>query len=460
MDFVVLLFSLTLMHLPELIDKGSLVNTLLMVFKYSLFWFVIGKNTYIYLLMYLRKKRVNVDKYLIKFVILFSFMILISYFRTYIYSVNSSNNVFASSEIIKFTIGFTTIILLGFSFFVLQPDHKIINKLKKAIFYAPNCYIIIVVLLYIAGFENIKDMFGGNFGEAKIATFFGIEMDRIHFPMAAGINSFGHLIGSALVINIMILTLSGFSTKEKMILSIATIFCIYALLGTDSRGSLFYASISIFLVRVFPFKLLKKIGFIVFIIPLFPFILLSFQLLLPPEILELIARNPTADISTNRFFIWFCVLNELSNFSLYHLIGFGAIGQVKAGIVFDYMHVFEGVFLDNPLVSSNVHNFVFQQIIDVGYIGTIFSLVFIYVMLRNFIIKYEYSRDPILKVNIALLLYFVFLGCTEAFPTIIFVDNYFIFILIIISNLYLTDSEKHRRPCKDLIKNRLHSVST
>ena len=434
-NLYIIAFSLTIMNIPMLAPKGGASSIILKLLKYALLWwpFIIAAlNKHGIQKLALAVRNNKRAWYFIGFLALH----YISYLRTYLNTVLWADNAyqfFEFGELASTILGLTTITFFGLSIFLICPAADFYKNIK-ALLLSPPIYVTVVVLLHLVGVENVTDMYGDP-GSAVLAEHLGLRADRVYFPMAPGINVFGMIASAAILCAICILIFPQFKRIEKTIVAACSPFCLYALLCSDSRGGLIAVLLALSVTLLAPRKITCNVIYLILLIPLYPVVSQRLIQYIPDFIWNLLARKGGTTLLNGRNIVWEPVIDKLSHFSPAHLFGFGAYGQVNAHIVDYYLFLFYGIQSDNRLMSSNVHNFGLQEILDHGYIGYTAIVLFMIYTFKIIINNINITSSSTWKTILILYLYTLFLGLHEVSPTPNFVALFSIFTLICITTI-------------------------
>ena len=344
------------------------------------------------------------------------------------------------------TLGF----FVAFAFFANpKPEHQ--TQLRKGLIYAFGLYITLNLVFYLLGIDSHDLIYLARY-PTQMLDLLGIESYRVLFPMADGINSFGLLAGATLVGHFQLLK-SQSGKLEKIIVFIVLLVCFLVILLTDSRGAFLFSILSIVLITL-PRKVFTFVRWSPFLISALPVVVIIFA----PNLLSATpswlnrpksewtdtqgARSErscpesimiTSGVLSNRPIIWEIVLDELKNFNLIHIVGYGLRGQVVSNISESYACLFAS-YSYNLLASS--HNIWLQLILDIGYIGLIITLLLpVFLILKvtrlSFFVHNNYGYIALLNI----LLYIILIGSLEAPLSPDFYEIFILLIFVSISSL-------------------------
>ena len=154
-------------------------------------------------------------------------------------------------------------------------------------------------------------------------TSIGINTNRVLFPTAGGLNSFGTTAGIRLVSSFIILTSKNRNRKlDKIIALFGGLSSLAIILLADSRGAIAYSFLIMLLNLFLPKMYYGLLRLIPIIAPLLPVVMITVLNLLPGTLISALSRSGSdlANMS-NRLIIWDIILKQLSNFSWVNLIG-------------------------------------------------------------------------------------------------------------------------------------------
>jgi O-antigen ligase len=188
-----------------------------------------------------------------------------------------------------------------------------------------------------------------------------------------------------------------------------------AILLTDSRGPLAYGLAAIALLVFVPRRARRVLAFIPLLLPVAPAIILFVlrQLGSVTEVFNRNAGNGSFVTATGRSKIWSIVVQFLSHPHAEDLIGYGAYGQVRSGVGYQYAYLFS---YDEHPEFSNVHSIALQTILDMGYLGLALFLFFLVVAVNSARRSYQATRAPESAALLAALLALSLFGSSEALP--------------------------------------------
>lgn len=291
------------------------------------------------------------------------------------------------------------------------------------LFYGMFVYLLANLLLLCIGIEN-PAVATTLTEEASLLKYFGLEIDRLLFPLSPGAGrvGIGVIAGAVLTYTIALLSISN----KKPLLLISSLVPLLIILLADTRTSLLSCLLSLSLFYLTRQLNFRSIRFLPFALPLFPMLImylsyLAFQSGLAADI----SREGTGDIASGRSIIWFFAFDELLDYKLIHLIGYGSYGQAISGVSYDYMKMFT-LWPNENLELISLHNAAIQMVFDFGYVGLI---LFMYLMYRLLTIAID-SEDYKMNILAPVLIFIIFSGMTEATPLLYNADMFIAFVFI------------------------------
>jgi O-antigen ligase len=184
------------------------------------------------------------------------------------------------------------------------------------------------------------------------------------------------------------------------------------------------------------------------IVPLTPILPLVLLLLLTQ-----VARSPVGaflsrrpgdiESATGRTLFWAAAVQELREPAPIHLVGWGQYGQATSGVSGAWRHWFLSYVGEAELMS--LHNMSLQLVFDTGYLGYLMVLFSFWWLIGKFA---RWSRGGEFRTYhtlIALLLYYLFIGTTEASVSLFFTENLLMIYLIMFAAVARSAVEPERQ---------------
>ncbi|KOS06363.1 hypothetical protein AM493_10230 [Flavobacterium akiainvivens] len=269
-------------------------------------------------------------------------------------------------------------------------------------------FIVLNIVMYLIGFKGPYDE--ESIGKTLMLSYFGISVDRVRFPLVAGINAYGSLIGILLVISFVGW---GIIKIYKKTFLYGIIACIFTLLLTDSRGPIFYALIIFCLIKFFYAK--SKSPRFLWIIPLLgfigPFIVIWVLNFLATTSYGASVSRSSEDLLTGngRLLIWLPAVSEFLTFKSQHIFGYGEYGHYVSGRSLEWEYIF-GSKENSQYVHP--HNTILSLTYDNGYVGVVLFTIIQYYIIR-IIKKIWNSSRNMAYIFLSNILFFNLVGITE-----------------------------------------------
>ena len=343
------------------------------------------------------------------------------YFLTVI--VGMLRGSFDSPFVMLFVYQFVT-----FVFFSIAAN-RVLNNNKEFIryvFYGIFLYLGVNVILYLAKLENQAIIYKRDF-DAVMLSLIGIDTNRVYYPLAEGINTFGMVGGAGFSMSCaMFIDLFRRKSKEIEYWITSTAGCVlglFIILTTDSRGALLFAFI------VAGLMVLSRITINTFvfmgIVAIQPAVLLLREDILQRIVLlKPLIRSHTGVLS-GREVIWMKAIEELSKFKWIHMVGYGLGGQTKSGLVERYNYMFTSYV---NIHGISLHHFGLQTVIDNGYIGLVFAYLLIAILGISLITKIKSTQNnQEYMISYALLLFIILAGSVSIAPYFYAKELFFLF---------------------------------
>jgi O-antigen ligase len=292
------------------------------------------------------------------------------------------------------------------------------NERLLAVALAPAIYVVVNVVMSIAGFES-TEITGPTITVGRpdtILSFIGVSSVRTRFPLATSINLFS-IVSAAALASIVVIRLrapSFISRRVAWVIIAASLYCI--LLG-DSRGGLVIAlAISI----LFALRLRIPAWMVTAAVPLLPLMVLGAIAAIgffgADSVLSRGAGG-TGNVATatGRLIIWERSWEVFKQPDLHQLYGWGAGGHYTSGASEHYVSAFP--YLPEARKIIFTHNELLQMLFDVGVIGLGWFMLAIWSTWRR-LQRYlrENPGSPAIAL-LAILLVIVLSGASEVSPT-------------------------------------------
>ena len=412
---------MTLMTIIYKIQIGSIRNLLLLIFIGILWCFIYWNRRN---LLFHLKRIISFRQKLLSFTsIIFLLIIVISIFRAHLFGIISIQ--LAANMICTWL----TITLLIIS--IIPRDIEIESRLNaiKYLLYAVNFYIAVNVILYFMGISGSGDIYNDRFGRAVVLGYFGLDMERILFPLAPGITSFGVISGLSFVISFNFFKNNIYSNKTIAYLAILT--SLFALITTDSRGAILAVILTLIFIKIYTL-FFRKNGKLIGLPTLLLVIMFSYYFLISmsnSSAVQSLSRGE--DIASGRTIIWLYAIDFIRDFNLSHLFGFGYMGHAASGLSEQYKYLFYGWNTATPETVS-LHNAMLQIFIDYGYLGTIIFIIILYYSLSYSHRLYKKEKYLPIISFLAIIIYLTITGIFSLSYNIYFFHCFIPFLALII----------------------------
>jgi hypothetical protein len=417
-NIVLLFLSIVLLRLP--IAFGYRYDLLTRAFFLIPFLILL-----LFMLLYVKetKQKLLIDEKQRWFFILFILIWVIAFIRKATSEFNFDTFYFLGYLITWITFG--GYVFLAFAI-TNNPSEKF--ALIKSTVYACGIYIALNLLFYFLGIR-FEDIIYLSDYPAHILSLLGIVQNRVIFPMANGINSFGIVSGAALMVLIPLAVLSK-NFVHRIIAGGMVMLGLLTIFLTDSRGALLVSLSLSFIIITFK----KRYNILNWAIVAFTALSL-FILFFTPQLLTLNlswfnrpTKQSTIDVFvgsetcqnllerssgflSNRPVIWEIIINELKHPKFVHLVGYGARGQTVSGLSDQYACLFVS-YAQNSLASA--HNVWLQLILDIGYIGLGITTILILKTTSKLIHVYQETNEPAFLSLFSFIGYIILIGIVES----------------------------------------------
>jgi hypothetical protein len=376
-------------------------------------------------LIYLRKihLRFTFNKLQIILIGVIALLWAIAYIREILF-LDVVESIFIFCSLIDF------IIILTFCFLSIQVNRIIYPKydLRKALIYSLGLFVNVNMLLLVFGVTPKNEIYLISY-PSQMLSIFGLERNRVLFPMSIGINSYGTLVGATLVGSFLLFKFV--KTKfEKIYLTFVVLICLCSILFTDSRGALVFSIFSIFSMLL-PKNIFKFVLWVPFLLSVFIVLIFVIKPDFLTEPLSVFNREPPDQIASqtnlkntcssfsqkpngvlsNRPIIWGTGISELKSIRFIHLIGFGARGQVISGVSEKYSCLFVNFSKSN---IAGLHNIWLQSIFEIGYLGLAITVIVLFHSLKLLSEETFVNKNAVTYPFLGILFYIVLDGTFES----------------------------------------------
>ena len=291
-------------------------------------------------------------------------------------------------------------------------------SVARFVLLGPVVIFVIAVVFYILNYDRLPSVEGNFRTKPLFLTLLGFNIenkvlqfksdsDRIH-PNTLGIIA-GALLSAYLVsINTLKLYRVPWTVLATM-LSLGAMILI-----ADSRVTVLNTVISVGVVyALIRYRKLQTLPYLAVVFPFFPFIsLFLLEFIASTDLARFFSKTEAGtDIASGseRATIWYYCWQELSDFKLIHLIGFGDYGHYGAGVSQQYAFVF-GPDGSDAMVT---HNAFYQAFFDVGYLGVAVYLAVLYKVAHSAVFLY-YQGVAAARLYLGFITYYILSGSFES----------------------------------------------
>ncbi len=347
--------------------------------------------------------------------ILVGIIALTAYLRSYLNGTSEGFKMFA-------IMAMWTVILAGL------PMWRHVGASPAMCWRGLQVYVAVNVIAFLLGISPQVSSYADT-GSSRILSSLGLDIDRILFPIALGVNGFGIIAGLSSAISIAYLLHSRNFSNFILFLS-----SFIALLLSGSRGALLFTISSV--AAYFIFLQLKRATYLTrflafFLVASYP--LLTFLIYALSEVNFLfvgamfdLGGNPLS----NRHYVWESALDSIGTFPVYNfLFGWGYLGQAASGAYQGY----EQYFNHYPGIATekvSVHSSAIQLLIDIGILGVLLMLALYYGLVR--LALYGFVNEGAASGKIFILIFIFYSVTAGAFDLTINLSNLvFLYVFVV-----------------------------
>ncbi|RZK38500.1 MAG: O-antigen ligase domain-containing protein [Pedobacter sp.] len=308
------------------------------------------------------------------------------------------------------------------------------NSYRVIITYLLTPFLLLAVtnfVLYFLGISLTQSQLGEESGtyQAILLSYIGIDITRVEFPLAGGLNNYASYVGAVFMINIALIMM--LEKKSNLLRASAVVFFITLLL-IDTRSSIIYPLLILLCLYLIRNKRrlskgLKFVSLFVVVGPLLFTVLLPLVSSLPG--FEFLERGDN-DLQTGnaRFFIWLFAFAEFMSFKPIHIFGWGDYGHFGSGVSKNWTSMFQG-WANSEYKTP--HNTMLSLIFDYGYIGLILYISVIWQSIER--LRYIWDKKPIVAKSLyTFVLYNIITGVTEVLGGFYFPNYILLFYMVTI----------------------------
>ena len=291
-------------------------------------------------------------------------------------------------------------------------------NVARFVLLGPVIIFVLAVIFYVLNYHRLPSVEGSFRTKPLFLTLLGFNVenkvlqfksdsDRIH-PNTLGI------VGGALL-SAYLISINTIKIYRVQWTVLATMLSLGAMiLIADSRVTVLNTVITVGVVyALIRYKKLQTLPYLAVVFPFFPFIsLFLLEFIASTDLAYLFSKNEAGtDIASGseRATIWYYCFQELQNFKLIHLIGFGDYGHYGAGVSQKYAFVFGPDGSD----SMVTHNAFYQAFFDVGYLGVVVYLAVLYKVASSAVFLY-YQGVAVARLYLGFITYYILSGSFES----------------------------------------------
>jgi O-antigen ligase len=309
---------------------------------------------------------------------------------------------------------------------------RLIDRVKYSLY----LFIFVNFTIYLSGYRAESNIITTQtYGASYMAKLFGLEIQRVYFALAPGLQTYGILVG----LTLLLASQGIFVAKEKKILLLEIVaFSVSAItiVMCDTRGSLLYFIIALVYITIYKNLKVNRSAFALIISMLSAFYILftSGAIFYKYYAILIDFSRSNVSIVSSREIIWQSVIDHIVEFPDQLIMGYGAYSQYVSGVSNSYSHLFKN--WTDPLMAS-MHNTYFQLLFDIGIIGFInFSIIVILFYSKTLNLYYHDKRYLIV---IAIMTYMLLSGLTDGSVVIY---NYLMFYPFIVITAFIPQTVK------------------
>jgi len=319
-------------------------------------------------------------------------------------------------------------------------DERIRDAALFAVCLSPAALALVNLVLWRMGVEPPQELYT-DVATSRMASWFGVDMQRVLFPLARGINSYGAIAGLGIAGALATALTPGIGAVLRLVASFLATVSTIVVIMCDSRAALVFGIASALVVTIASRLGLVRHGRLTIpLMPALPAIVLSSLLLIANTPLgDALSRRPgDIESATSRVFFWTSAVAHLSQPQPLHVIGWGQYGQAGSGVSDAYGDMFTTYEADAELMS--LHNSTLQLVFDVGLVGLVIVMG---VLWRT----WGYLSSPRARSTLkstgplmATLLFVLLEGATEATLSLYFPE------ILILVTIVISMNRIHRSP--------------
>jgi hypothetical protein len=308
------------------------------------------------------------------------------------------------------------------------------KKTLKKVFLSAVIYLIFVLFLYLLGVSNVNGREFIYVNRSTLLESMGINISKIIFPLTtASTNHFSGFI-SMITIFLFYISREEYNKKQRKWWFLLFVLFEFMLIASDTRTVIF-SNFLLLIILILNKKLIaNNLLYFAFLLPV---VLIVFPLLVNNSELSflsnLFSANGGNQIETinGRALFWFPLIQDLGNFKIQHLIGYGGHGNINAKAM-NYIVSVVASYENKDIATA--HNLYLQMIFDGGYIFIVVFVLVIVKTLKNGLKKFKSTNDSVFLIGNVLIVNFLLCGSSESLwgnyylPTMIYISVLFIYI--------------------------------
>ncbi len=384
--------------------------------------------------------RGNVNRYQVPFLLACLFFLGIQLVSLLRYAMVEDSH---RAEAIRMGLGFSLIAAAAFSF-VWNSSGEVLKKLVTAATHGLFVFLSLNILLYLAGVRasdefSISHEIDGVVGRNAILSVLGIGGNRVRFPMATGINSFGLLSGASLLLGLFRYQ------QAKLYGTLVISVSLLATVLTDTRSALLFAFLSFIFCAILNTRYRGQFALLAFVMPFvsfvgFPLLAMATPLLEKAGLGDSAFRGSADQAKGNVRMSFYRVVFERALESPEGIsLGYGYMGHKTSGAALAYSAYMTDTD-DRRASRRTPHNGILSMLLDNGLLGVAGFLGLTAGMIRSLMSSSGSER----RYAMGLLSYILLCGATEAVPTLYFFDMLWVYLLILAGSLAVgTESSSH-----------------
>lgn len=322
------------------------------------------------------------------------------------------------------------------------------NLLILSVLFSLPFFVLANIVMYVAGAASAPVL--ADVRPNSLLGLVGVSMGRAFFPLAYGTNTFGAIAAVSMVI----CALMVWCGRTWVVKGAAFLFFLSSSVGavlTDSRAGIVFAAMAIFwCVLLGRGKVLAPVMLGTVVLSIFvPFA--GYELMHVANqhgwgggLIREGTQGASLGVGTGREAIWGGVIDQLKNFEVEQVIGYGAYGHFTSGASAAYSWVFN----EFGSTASASHNTFLQNVLDNGYVGAALWITLLWKVVHLLMIDIkdggeDYSRYRL--VGVGLVLFLLMQSQTETYATLYQLESLFLLIgLVVVLSFFAGGGAGHK----------------